>query len=508
MKWFIAFSLLIGAPLRGRGAESTLDIFRFHLISEPASLKPWEQRNSVASYLLSQISGTLLSYQDQKLSGNLAEKCVYKNPRLIRCQIRKNLKWSDGSKLTAYDFVRGFQEFLSPENRAFRADLLFPIKNAKKVFTGELKVQELKVRAPKPDQLEIELEHADLEFVYTLSQPVLSPLPQRPLPKIEDLRLKPELWLSSGPYLLSSWDAQKKITLQSNPYFWKSKKRPVVEVILISEDSVALSLYEKGELSFLRRLPSLYVPKYKGRPDYFELDQIRLDYFGFAPKWKSQAQIRKAMAQALAYKDLQNLYRSKGLPGCPGIPDYLMQKVPCHQFQPAEALAQWQTTKEKPLKFEFLYSRQGGDDHKRSAEWMQFEWKKHLNLDVQVNGLENKIFVERLKNHPPDLFRKGIAPDRPTCLSALEIFETNHIENFIQFSDVEFDGLLKKMKLSASDKEKARLCSQGLEILMKEAWIIPTGPQHFTILVKTHWKGWKLNELNQLDLSELERSVN
>jgi len=477
--------------------------FRFHLVSEPSSLKPWEQKNSSSGYLLSQITGTLLSYQDHRLTGNLAEKCSFKKPRLVTCTLKKNLHWSNGKALKAQDFVRSFQALVSPSNKAFRADLLFPIQNAQKIFQGELKKIDLKVRATSDRNLEIELTQPDSEFLYTLSSPLTAPLPEAPLPNVVELRTNPSLWVSSGAYEIQTWEAQKKIILKPNLRYWKKSPRPHLEIFPVGEDSVALNLYEKGELSFLRRLPTLFVPKYKDRPDYHEIEQIRFDYLGFAPRWRERPELRRAISRAIPYSDWQALHHAKGTPGCPGIPQHLISEPICLIFDPVEAQAEWQPLKGKPEKFELLYSRQGGDNHKQSMEWIQSELKKNLRFSIQVNGIENQIFLERLEKKPPDLFRKGIAPERPTCLSAIENFETGNSENYIQFSDPKFDLILKQMRESSNDKQKQKLCTEALHLLIDPVWLIPTGPIHFTLLASPQWSGWKLNELNQLDLSEL-----
>jgi oligopeptide transport system substrate-binding protein len=210
-----------------------------------------------------------------------------------------------------------------------------------------------------------------------------------------------------------------------------------------------------------------------------------------------------SLAQSLRYTDLQNLFHAKGKPGCPGIPQNLHTEVICHEFQLEKAKKLWSSLKEKPAKLEMVYSRQGGDDHKRSMEWVQSEWNTQLGAKVELSGLENKIFMERLEKNPPDLFRKGVAPDRPTCLSALETFQTGNSENYIGYSSREFDRILEKMRRTQNESQKKKLCDRGLHLLMDLAWLIPTGPIHFTMLAKPQWKGWKLNELNQLDLSDL-----
>ncbi|PIS11809.1 MAG: peptide ABC transporter substrate-binding protein [Bdellovibrio sp. CG10_big_fil_rev_8_21_14_0_10_47_8] len=492
-------------------ARAQTPAFRFHLLNEPTALKPWEQKNSSSGYLLSQLQGSLLRYQDRQLSGNLASQCRYLNPSIIQCTLRKNLRWSSGSPIKTEDFVRSFREFLSPKNHAFRADLLFPIKHARAVFAGKMTPEKLGIKAQKQNLI-IELERPDSEFIYTLTSPVLAPLPDSTLPTVTQLKESPELWLSSGPFLLESWVGQKKIRLKPNWYFWRylnftaeqKAAVPNLEILFVSEDSVALHLYEKNELSFLRRLPTLYIPKYKNQPDYFEIDQWRFDYLGFSPTWAQQPQLRKALADGLRYKDLQELFHAHAPPGCPGF--VRGTETLCHEFSLKKAQKLWAAVLQPPSQMTLTYSKQGGDDHQRSMEWIQSEWKKNLNLKILLNGMENKIFVDQLQKKPSDIFRKGVAPDRPTCLSALENFESTNSENYIRFKNKEFDQVLALMRASLENQQKQKLCMRGLHLLMDEAWIIPTGPIHFTLLVKPEWKGWKLNELNQLDLSELRYS--
>jgi oligopeptide transport system substrate-binding protein len=49
-------------------------------------------------------------------------------------------------------------------------------------------------------------------------------------------------------------------------------------------------------------------------------------------------------------------------------------------------------------------------------------------------------------------------------------------------------------------------CLKGVELLMNSHLFIPMGPIHFAILVNSSFKGWKLNQMNQLDLSDLYSS--
>ena len=441
-----------------------------------------------------------MTYQDGALSGNLAEACVYKNTTELRCRLRKDIKWSNGRAITTDDFMRAFQNFISSENHAFRADLLFPIKNAKKIYQGSLKKESLGVRSAK-DEVIFDLESADSEFIYTLTSPLLGPLPVEGIADIEKIRSQPELWISSGAYKIQKWNVQKKISLVPNEHFWsKNPARPLLEIYFIPEDSVALGLYEKKQLDFLRRLPTLYIPKFRGRPDFFEANQLRFDYVALN---NPDEKLRQALSWSLDFVSLQKLYSAKSPPGCPGLSPLLYEGDLCIKQDIASAKKSWNEKKLPNPKLEFLYSKQGGDDHQRGMEWFQSEWKKNLGLNVALRAMENKIYIQSLETKAPDIFRKGIAPERPTCLSALENFESTSSENYLKFKSSRFDQIIQSMRASSDSSLKKKLCTEGLKLLLDPAWIIPTGPIHFTLLVRPEWTGWKLNELNQLDLSGL-----
>jgi oligopeptide transport system substrate-binding protein len=246
----------------------------------------------------------------------------------------------------------------------------------------------------------------------------------------------------------------------------------------------------------------LYIPTYRNRPDFFAVDQLRFDYIALHIKDEAT---RQALAKSLTYSDLQKLYWAKSPPGCPGLSDKLYDGDLCLKTNIPEAQKLWKERKKDFPRLEFQYSKQGGDDHQRGMEWVQSEWKKNLGASVELRGLENKIYLQSLEKKAPDIFRKGIAPERPTCLSAIESFESSSAENYLKFRSSRFDEIIRKMRLSDDVLSKKRLCTEALKLLLDPAWIIPTGPIYFSLLVRPEWSGWKLNELNQLDLSGLKK---
>lgn len=469
------------------GQAEEKNTFRLHLGQAPQSLNPQVQKTSASSYLLTNLHRNLLRINsDGELVPDLAEKCEIKKNE-IHCQLKSDLKWSDGSPLVARDFLNSYAQFLNPKTGVTRLDLIEEIDGALDFYNQ--KTQNFGLKQKGDRVLIFKIKNSPETFLYHLANTLLAPVD----PKLEKF---------SGPYYPALPLTRTKIQLKSNSHYWhKNSQRPPVEVLIIEEDSVAMNLYLKGELSFLRRLPTALLTRYNSSPEFHWIELLRSDYIGFNQlKWQD-LELRKKLIGGLNYPQLQALFQSEGMPGCLGFPAdwFVDQKIPCYSFKKdQEKLKHTAHQKVQTL----FYSAAGGDDHKRAMEWLQDQWKKNLNYSIQIKSLENKIFSADLRAGKVGLFRRGVPVEIPHCGQALEYFSSSHPENFIGFKSKEFDqlieGFAKKSKL-----QQQRDCSAAAQILMDQYLMIPLGQIHFAILADPKFKGWTINSLNQLDLSSL-----
>lgn len=483
----MAFSVAAAAP------------FRLHLQTEPTQLDPHVQKTAASSYLLQNLHRNLFFERDPEgLQPDLGEKCYrQKKGRVLVCVLKKDLKWSDGKPLTAAQFAAGYRRILDPATRAYRPDLLFTLKNARAIFEGRKTPAELGVAAPDARTLRFEFETVDPEFEHALANFTLAPFR-------DGDTAAPEARAVTGPYRIAAWKKGSSLRLTANPHYpGGDPARPDVEFRFIEEDGTALRLYRKNELDFLRRLPTAFIPHYRNSPDFHSIPVTRLDYFGFGPRLQKKPRWREALALALDYREMQKLMNSPGRPGCPGVPESWFPdgRIPCIEFDPARAKTL--IANDRPAGLTFRFSGQGGEDHRRAAEWLQSQWKKNLGLDVRVEAIENKLFLADLRERPPDVFRKGIAADRATCASVLAPFGPDHPENFMKFDDPEFNALLERTTRDPSGAKRAEACVKAIRLLLSRFIMIPTGRWEFSILARPTFAGWRLNSMNQLDLSEL-----
>ena len=86
-------------------------------------------------------------------------------------------------------------------------------------------------------------------------------------------------------------------------------------------------------------------------------------------------------------------------------------------------------------------------------------------------------------------------------------------ENYLKMNLKDLPLIVSKMlqversnsgSIYSKNKPLQKLCSEGLEIIKNSFQVIPTGPIYFSMLLKKSWTGLKINELNQMDLSDLK----
>ncbi len=449
------------------------------------------QKTSNSGYITSQLFEPPLRWENGKIAPGFLQDCESSDLRRWDCKFRKNLKFSDGSALSVQDFIEHLRKAVDPKAVSPLATDLFQIQGALEIFKGKSPPGSVFGVFPTKSGLAFHLIAPDAEFPLRLINPLLSPFKQGQGKEI----------IGTGAYKFNDWAAGEKIRLVPNPFYARGHKaRPNLEIIFQGEDNVALKLYENQELSFLRRLPTLFIPKYKDNPEFKMIPQIRFDYLGYAkefakdPKTKN---FREFLSSHLPYKDMQKLLASKVRPGCFGLPPAWTGGLVCF---PDSVTEKPDASLLLPLNLSFS---QNVDDNIRLFEWLQSFLMEKWNWKLTLNGLENKTFLEKIQERKLTFFRKGLAPDRPSCQAILENFLPGAAENYIDFENLEFQSIVEKMKSEQRRTTRVRHCRRALEILRQEQVLIPTGPIEFTILAKTQWTGWSLNEINGLDLSQL-----
>ncbi len=452
---------------------SNIDItFDYNIPIAPQSLDPILQRGIQARYLLNHIHRTLYKWDSKdNLVLSAAESCDWEGLEFI-CKLKKGLYFQVSDvEVKAKHYI--FSLELIKENQ--KNDLL--------------DFKTMSVYAKDEYTLVFKLNKKSKSFVYKLAQIEISPRPEKKLyPNMSD-------YFSSGTYKIEEIKKNQKIRLKH------ISKDLFVNVHFIEDQSTALRMYERQELDLLTLIPVREFEKYKNSDQIFHVPMSRMDGIFFNSSM--DLNFKKALFHALDFKELQKLYFSIGVPGCPALPEKLYEGTYCYDFNLSKAKSFLKNSTYKKERIVLSFSSLGGDDIQRGMEWMAYEWKKNLNLNVSIEPLETGIFLNKIKTKSFDIIRKGLPLDSPKCLDGLVQFQSLNPNNINNFKNEDFDNHLKKLEAEPDLKE---LCDSALKILHENYVYLPLGNMYFSFLQNHRFTGWKINSLNIVDVEDLKRN--
>ncbi|MFL5801121.1 MAG: ABC transporter substrate-binding protein [Roseiflexaceae bacterium] len=238
-------------------------VLRANLVVWPDTMDP--QDSSVAN----EIGVLSLAYEgltrldkDLKTVPAAAEKWEYNaNATEITFHLRDNLKYSDGSPLTAQDFVSAVYRSLDPRGTiGDYQSTFFMIKGADAILgtavpTDEAKVpelfQQLGVTAVDEKTIKFELTQPTPYFHTLASLWVIYPAKQDLIDKGGDTWFEdPANQVGNGPFKITTIDhSQNLIELQANENYWAGRpKLDTVQLKFIGDLTVALQAYQNDEI--------------------------------------------------------------------------------------------------------------------------------------------------------------------------------------------------------------------------------------------------------------------
>ena len=153
----LALSMLLSLALTA-SAEGE-KVINTHIADNPEQMDPTRNSYARSSRVLQNLFKGLYKLDADGVSyvPAMAEGVeVSEDGMTYTFTLREGLKWSDGSDLTADDFVFSWIHALAPESRC--ASDLWIVKNGKAYNSGECTAEEVGVKAPDARTFVVELE--------------------------------------------------------------------------------------------------------------------------------------------------------------------------------------------------------------------------------------------------------------------------------------------------------------------------------------------------------------
>ncbi|CDH06653.1 oligopeptide transport protein (ABC superfamily,peri_bind) (fragment) [Xenorhabdus bovienii str. oregonense] len=173
--------------------------------AEPASLDVHKVSSDVEFNIIHDFFDGLV-YTDRKgnIEPRLAERWETRDNKTWIFHLRKDIKWSDGTPITANDIVFSWRRLVDPDIVSPYGSYLenAAIVNANDVLRGKKKGEDLGVKALDDVTLEVSLDKPMGDFLQMLTHPVMAPLNEKVIKKYGNKWTRPGSFVGSGPLVM------------------------------------------------------------------------------------------------------------------------------------------------------------------------------------------------------------------------------------------------------------------------------------------------------------------
>ncbi|MFN4116488.1 MAG: ABC transporter substrate-binding protein [Inhella sp.] len=225
------------------------------------TLDPHSQNHGTTSALLQHPYEALTRYtRDYQVEGALATDWKQVTPTQIRFNLRKGVKFQDGTPFSADDVVFSFARINSPHSNM--KPFVAGIKEVRKVDSHTV---DFLLDAPNPILTRTIVEFRIISKAWAEKHKALTP---------PNIAAKEETYatrnaMGTGPYRLTSWQPEQRITMVANPDWWDAKSPAnqgmPKEVVYtpIKSDQTRIAALLSGEVDLVTDLPTQDVGKLK-----------------------------------------------------------------------------------------------------------------------------------------------------------------------------------------------------------------------------------------------------
>jgi len=436
---------------------------------------------------------------------------VDKTGKVYTFKLRKNASWSDGTIVSAHDFVTAWRRVVDPKQACPVADNLRLVSGATAIINGHSSPETLGVYARDESTLVVELEQPAPYFPQLLSNSATYPFYSGASNSAVGARKK---WVSNGPYVLADWLPGSKLILTKNIHYWDSNNVPVSHVeYQIADENSQFARYRAEQLDITDTVPANVVGKLKEQnPSELVISPfLATAYFGFnlsAPPFAGNIALRQAVSMSISRARLVNAmaFGQREAFGFvpPGIWNYTPQESAWRGLSDAERISEAKRlyaiagySIKNPLHLRLLFN--SDPVIKKTAIIIAEMWKETLGIQTELTEEEYRVFL--LSRHDKsrwDLARLGWTADFNDASNFLDIFRAHSDNNDVGYVDPAFDAALDQAAQTANSSNRRIILETDEQRMLSNCPIIPL---YFFVskrLVKPYVNGIQLNPLNRI----------
>lgn len=435
--------------------------------------------------------------------------------------LRPDLKFSDGSPLTAKDYEWTWKRNLSPDTASEYAHALFPIKGAEEYNTGKATdPNAVGVKATSDTTLVVNLVAPAPYFLALVSTWIYVPLQRATLEKNAEKWVEAGNMVTAGKYKLQEWAHDQRMVLVADSNYYGDKPTLQQITFVLYQDVTASSLiaYEKGEIDVVNGLAPGNVQRVKNdatlRKEFNQLASSGTGFIVFdttnTKSPVSQQEFRQAVYYALNRENLcTNVLKGQFLPKTTLVPKGILgyQERPplVVPFTGDKAQAKQLLQKTGYSGQELVYTLSDTPTAKIIAQAIQADLKE-VGINVRLDVLERRAYAawrETRKDQAFDMFVGGWFSDYEDPNNWYNVFfgdpnqEFWHTHYLQLESGKSFLDLITKTNVLRDRAQRQAGFEQAEKQLLTDLPLVPLYNNADIVMVKPYVKGLVHTRLGQ-----------
>jgi peptide/nickel transport system substrate-binding protein len=484
---------LLAAALVALCAQAQAATLKWGAQNDILTLDPHSQNHATTLGILQHTYEGLVRYnKDFQVEPCLATSWQQISPTQYRFNLRKNVKFHDGTPFTADDVVFSYHRILQPQGT-----LQVYVAGVKEVKKIDEHTVDLILSGPSPILLRNLIDFRIMSKSWSV---------KNKSENVQNYVAKEESYASrnangTGSYLIKLWEPDKRIVMQANPNWWGKLDGNVTEVTYtpIKSDATRIAALLSGDVDLVTDLPTQDVARLRTDPKLKVLDghEVRTIFIGmdqFSPELKysnvkgknpfKDIRVRKALNLAVDREAIKRV-TMRGL----SIPAAIMIAPGVHGHTPdidkvapvdAEGAKKLLAEAGYPNGFEFGLdcpnNRYVNDEEICQA--LVGMWAR-VGLKAKLNAQPMATFIQKIQKFDHDAYMLGwgVATfDGLFTLQSLVRTKTTGADgsfNLGRISDPKLDALIDALKVETDTKKRDATLREALLMTRDNYYYVP-----------------------------------
>jgi oligopeptide transport system substrate-binding protein len=498
------FSLIVPLLTTGTAAQDGGKILRVMQDTYPDVVDPQKSSYAVEIAILSLAYEGLTRFDtNQETVPAAAESWEYNDDATqITFHLRPDLKFSDGSLLTAENFRYAVERTCDPVTAGEYQSILFEIVGCED-FAGlsaddegnpveytpeeyEAAKAALGAKALDDQTLQIDLTNPAPYYHTVAATWVFYPVKSEIVAEDPDNWWKsPENHIGNGTFKVTGIDEDERWTFEANENYWQGRpKLDGIEYRYIDDAAVALEAFRSGDLD-ITQIEAPQIPEVTGDP---ELSEQLVSYplaatfnltFNLTQEPFTDKKVREAFSYAIDRETLCGVVRSGNCtPTLSWIPAGIAGSIETDKygFDPeaaVQALAESSYGGPEGLPDITMTVNSEISGRVEEAEWLAGQIRDILGVELAIEPVDGTALIalrKDLATHPQLLYFGGWYQDYPDPQNWLSVYWTcdSTFANRVGYCNEELDALTDQGDTTVDPDERITYYEQASEILVDD----------------------------------------